>query len=90
MTTDTFAPSIDIIEDFRSMHTAITEDDLGDKTRKLVEYFENAALKSKELHLHSTDQEQKTFSHMLNEAFVAARSIVLAAWEKAHGSPLAC
>ncbi len=90
MSTEAFAPSIDIIEDFRSMNLTINEDSLGEKTRRLVHYFENAALKAKELHIHSTDDEQKTFSRMLNEAFVAARSIVLDAWEKAHGSALAC
>jgi hypothetical protein len=89
MSTDTFAPSIDIIEDFRTMNLTINEDSLGEKTRKLVVYFENAALKSKELYIQSSDTEEKAFSSMLNEAFVAARSIVLDAWEKAHGSALA-
>jgi hypothetical protein len=89
MSTEAFAPSIDIIEDFRSMNLTITEDSLGEKTRKLVVYFENAALKSKELYIQSSDTEEKAFSSMLNEAFVAAHSIVLDAWEKAHGSALA-
>lgn len=89
MDTQTLTPPIDLIGDFQSLQMTILEDETGDKTRRMVDYFREAETRSKELQLRTTDFEQKEFARLLNDAFGASSRIVLAAWQKAHGAELA-
>jgi hypothetical protein len=88
MDTQTFAPPVNLVEDFQALQTTIFEDKAGDRTRQLVAYFRQAEQKSLEMHLHTVDYEQKQFAKTLSDAFGASTRIVLAAWEKAHGADL--
>ncbi len=88
MNTTATNPEIDMVQDFRDLQTLVFEDVAGDKTRGLTEYFEQAAQKSLQLQISSTDFEQKEFARMVHEAFLAAKRIVIFAWAKAHGSDL--
>lgn len=82
-------PDIHVMEDFQNLQALVMEDIGGEQTRHLAEYFQTAADKSQEMQLHSTDFEQKEFARLLHEAYLAARHIVLVAWEKIHGTTLA-
>jgi hypothetical protein len=88
MSTETLTPPIDLVEDFKTLQMLIFDDIGGEKTRRLVNYFDEASLKSQEMQVQSTDFEDKEFARMIHEAFLAARRIVLLAWKTAHGSEL--
>jgi hypothetical protein len=87
-TTEAFSPPVNLIQDFQSLHTMILEDQKGDRTRELVEYFKKSEAQSLEMQLHAEEFEQKQFAQMLHEAFGAAARIASSAWEKAHKTPL--
>jgi hypothetical protein len=86
--TQTLNPSIDLINDFQALQVTIFEDEAGEKTRRMVEYFKQAETSSRGMELRTQDFEQKRFAKMLHEAFGACSRIVLAAWQKAHGTEL--
>jgi len=86
--TQTLNPPIDLINDFQALQVTIFEDEAGEKTRRMVEYFRQAETRSREMELRTQDFEQKRFARMLHEAFGACSRIVLAAWQKAHGMEL--
>jgi hypothetical protein len=88
MNANELVPPIDVIEDFQNLQMLVFDDVAGDKTRHMANYFEDAANKSKEMQLQSTDFEQKEFARMIHEAFAAAKRILLTAWERAHGAAL--
>jgi hypothetical protein len=88
MNTSANVPDINVIEDFQNLQMLIFDDVAGDKTRHMAGFFENAAQKSLELQLQSTDHEQKEFAGTVHEAYLAAKNILLIAWEKAHGAAL--
>jgi hypothetical protein len=88
MNTTSTVPDINVIEDFQNLQMLVFDDVAGDKTRHMAGYFEVAASKSLEMQMQSTDYEQKEFAGMVHEAYVAAKRILLAAWEKAHGASL--
>jgi hypothetical protein len=86
--TQTLSPSIDLIKDFQALQVTIFEDQTGEKTRNMVEYFKQAETSSRAMELRTQDFEQKRFAKMLNEAFGACSRIAQAAWQKAHGREL--
>lgn len=89
MDTQTLNPPIDLINDFQALQVTIFEDQTGEKTRSMVEYFKQAETSSRQMELRTQDYEQKRFAKMLHEAFGACSRIVVAAWQKAHGAELA-
>jgi hypothetical protein len=88
MTTETLTPPIDLLKDFETLQMMIFDDVAGDKTRRLVGYFEEASNKSLEMQVQSVEFEDKEYARLIHEAFVAAKRIVLVAWKTAHQSEL--
>jgi hypothetical protein len=88
MNTEALNPPVSLIDDFKDLQTTIFEDREGDRTRKLVDYFRQAEIKSRELQIRTVDYEQKQFAQMLGDAFAASSRILLAAWQKAHSVEL--
>jgi hypothetical protein len=87
--TQTLNPPIDLINDFQALQVTIFQDETGEKTRRMVEYFKQAETSSRQMELRTQDYEQKRFAKMLHEAFGACSRIAQAAWQKAHGTELA-
>jgi len=79
MDTDTLNASINLVEDFQSLHATIAEDHGGDQTRSLIEYFRTPEARS---------LAQSSNAPLLHEAIDAYSRIVLAAWQEAHGADL--
>jgi hypothetical protein len=88
MSTEALNPPSSLIDDFKDLQLTIFQDQEGEKTRKLVDYFRQAEIKSREMQIRTVDYEQKQFAQMLSDAFAASSRILLAAWQKAHGSDL--
>jgi ribosomal protein S4 len=88
MQTEAFAPPINIVEQFHSLHDAIASDQHGDHTRELIAYFRESERKAQELQLRTGDYEEKQFAGQLQDAYAASIRIVMAAWEKSHGVEL--
>ncbi len=88
MDTSNLMPPINLVEDFQSLQLVIFDDKFGEKTRSLVQYFEEAASKSASLRMQTMDYEAKQYAQMLEDAFEASKRIVMHAWQKAHGAPL--
>jgi hypothetical protein len=88
MTTDSINAPINVIEDFRTLQINMLDDKSGERTAKLARYFAEAADKSQQMRLQSSDFEQKEFAGQMHDAFVAARHIVQTFWEKAHATQL--
>lgn len=89
MDTHAFAPTAEIVEDFKALQSATFDDPCGDRLRRLVGYFEAAEMNAMQMRLQSPDFEQKELAGMLCEAFAATKRIVLAAAEKASQGALA-
>ncbi|ARN20771.1 hypothetical protein [Piscinibacter gummiphilus] len=88
MSTEALNPPVSLVDDFKDLQMTIFQDRDGDKTRQLVAYFRQAEIKSREMQLRTTEYEQKQYAQMLADAFAASTRILLAAWQKAHGSDL--
>jgi hypothetical protein len=88
MSTEAFNPPTTLIDDFKDLQLTILQDQEGDKTLQLVDYFRHAEIKSREMQLRTVDYEQKQFAQMLADAFGSSSRILLTAWQKAHGSDL--
>lgn len=88
MSTDALNPPTSLIDDFKDLQMTIFQDREGEKTRQLVDYFAQAETKSREMQLRTLDYEQKQFAQTLSDAFAASSRILLAAWQRVHGSDL--
>jgi hypothetical protein len=89
MASNSPSPQIDLLSDFKTLQLMIFDDVIGDQTRRLVEYFDDAVVKSKEMQKESKDNANKEFARLVTDAFMASKRIVLFAWKKAHGADLA-
>jgi 5S rRNA maturation endonuclease (ribonuclease M5) len=83
-----FTPPADLIENYTELKLLIDSDISGEKTRQFIQYLDEASIKSQEMQVQSTDFEEKEFSQMAHESFLASKRIVLAAWKQAHGTDL--
>jgi hypothetical protein len=81
-------PPADLIQDYEQLKPLIENDISGEKTLRLVEYFDEAAIKCQEVQVQSTDFEDKEFARMASECFKSSKRIVLKAWKQKHGSEL--
>ncbi|AEG94095.1 hypothetical protein [Ramlibacter tataouinensis] len=88
MSIDTLNPPSSLLDDFKDLQMTILDDKDGEKTRKLVDYFRQAEIKSREMQLRTLDYERKQFAQMLSDAFASSSRILMKAWQKAHGSEL--
>jgi hypothetical protein len=88
MSIEALNPPSSLIDDFKDLQLTIFQDQEGEKTRAMVDYFREAEIKSREMQLRTVDYEQKQFAQMLSDAFAASSRILLTAWQKAHGSDL--
>jgi hypothetical protein len=88
MDTSSLMPPINLVEDFQSLQLVIFDDQSGEKTRSLVQYFQEASSKSASMRMQTVDYEAKQYAQMMEDAFEASKRIVLHAWQKAHGAAL--
>lgn len=82
-------PPADLLADFDALEPALSRDKEGGKARRLAAYFEQAELECRRVELHSTDFEEKELLRIQGEAFTVSRRVLLATWNKLHGSDLA-
>ena len=82
-------PPADLLADFDALEPALARDRGGDKARRLAAWFQQAELECRQSELRSTDFEQKELVRQQGEALATSRRVLLAAWNKLHGSELA-
>ena len=82
-------PSADLLANFDALEPALSRDRSGDQARRLAAYFEQAQLECQQIRLRSTDFEEKELLRIQSDAFSVSRRVLLATWNKLHGSELA-
>ena len=82
-------PPADLLADFDALEPALSRDKSGDKARRLAAYFEQSELECRQAELRSTDFEEKELVRIQIEALAVSRRVLLATWNKLHGSELA-
>jgi hypothetical protein len=82
-------PPADLLADFDALEPALSRDKGGDKARRLAAWFQRAELDCRQAELRSTDFEEKELVRLQGEALATSRRVLLATWNKLHGSELA-
>jgi hypothetical protein len=82
-------PPADLLAHFDALEPVLSRDKGGDQARRLAAYFEQAQLECQQIRLRSTDFEEKELLRIQGEAFAVSRRVLLASWNKLHGSELA-
>ena len=82
-------PPADLLADFDALEPVLSRDKGGDRTRRLAAWFQQAELECRQSELRSTDFEQKELVRLQGEALATSRRVLLATWNKLHGSELA-
>lgn len=88
MTIEIDPPSADLLAEFQELDATLSNDASGERTRHLINYLEEAKLRSRESQLRSTDFSERGFAGMVSDAFDACSRILAAAWRKHHGKDL--
>ena len=81
-------PPADLLAHFDALEPVLSRDKGGDQARRLAAYFEQAQIECQQIRLRSTDFEQKELLRIQSEAFNVSRRVLLATWNKLHGSEL--
>jgi hypothetical protein len=89
MSNDVLVPPAELIDDFPALKTDIENDRTGEKTRRLLRFFGEAAVQSQEMQLQSAEYGEKEFARLMHDCFSAAQRIVSRTWESTHRAPLA-
>jgi hypothetical protein len=88
MQTNESTTDINMVEDFQNLQMLIFDDVSGTNTRLMADYFQEASEKSGELLAAAQKKEEKELAFEVQNAFDAARRIVLKTWERCHGAEL--
>lgn len=83
------APDNDLMASFDALEPAITKDNDGSLTRRLVRWFRQAELDCRQAEVRCTDFEEKEMLRTTCEALVTSARVLVASWNKLHEAELA-
>lgn len=84
MSNDVLIPPAHVIESFPVIQKDIEADTSGNKTRQLLDFFDDAALKCREMQVQCAEHSDKEWARLMCDGFISAKQIVTLTWEKAH------